>query len=122
MSTLLTYKDIRHPDFGPAIKKLAQCAEFKNVALLLKVAKSYKVIVEAEKDCVAVQQKLLTQHGTRQEDGSFKIINLEQFEKDNEELLKTEVLLETDPYKINDLLPAKLHAADISALGPLVAM
>ena len=121
MPIKLTYKDIRNPDFSKGLKKLADCSDIKNVSVLLKIVKMYKAVANAEKDCVAVNQKLLDQHGTREED-QYKIVNVEGFNKDIEELLKTEFEIECDPIKFNDILAAKLAPSDIHALEQLISL
>lgn len=118
----LTYKDIRNPDFPTAMRKVASCPDFKTPALLTRAVKAYKAIVENETACVEVIKKLQLQHGQQQEDGSTKIVNHEGFTKDMEELLKTEFTIDIEAFKFNDLLPAKLSAIDINALGVLVSL
>lgn len=120
MSVALTYGQIRHPDFTEAIKKIAKCSDYKNVALMLRIYAAYKVIVEAEKSCMDVQNKLLEQHGTKQEGRAYKIINQEAFDADTKALMETEFCIEGDGFKFNDLVPAKLCPADLVALGHLV--
>lgn len=118
----LTYRDVRHPDFPKAIRKLAECSDIKSVAVLLRIVKAYGAIVAAEKECLDVQKKLYEQYGTKQEDGTTKLVNPEDFEKGLEELLKTPFEIDIDAFKFNDLLPAKLSAVDVNALGCLVVL
>jgi hypothetical protein len=120
MPVKLTYKDIRHPDFIPAIRKLGSCSDIKNVTLMKNIVKAYRVIVEAEKDCMEVGRKLMDQYGAVQENGQHKILEPVAFEKANNELLATEFHVEVEPFKYNDLVPAKLSAVDVVALGELI--
>lgn len=116
----LTYELIDNPDFQAAIRKIGECTEIKNVAIMLRLIKTYGACVAATKDMNNVKAKLASQYGTDNGDGTFKILNPEDFKKGIEELQKTEFQVDTDAFKYNDLLPAKPSAVDVIALGPIV--
>jgi hypothetical protein len=120
MSVMLTYQDIRHPDFPKAMRKLAECSDIKNVGILLRIFKAYKAVADAEKECLTTLQKLLAQYGTRKEDGNFEILQHDEYKKAADELMAVTFEIDGEPLKFNDIVAAKLCAVDIHALGPLI--
>jgi hypothetical protein len=122
MAIEITYGEIKNQDFVKGLRKLVDCSDIKNVAVLLRIVKIYKAIVAADKDCSDVHQKLLDQHGTKNEDGSVNIINIEQFANDYGQLMKSSITIDEDPVKFNDVSAAKLSPADIAALDKIVTV
>jgi len=122
VSLTLTYRDLRNPDFMKAIRKVVECTEIKSVPTLLRIVKVYKTIADADAACTDVQKKLLRQHGILKQDGTYDLPNRAAFDDAFDELLKTEFQIEGDPIKYNELLLAKLNAADIVALGVLITV
>jgi len=122
MSLTLTYREIYDPGFSAALKKLADCSEIKNVSTLLRLVKVNKTLLATVKECTEIHQKLLDQYGARQENNTYKIINVDEYNAAFEQLMKTELEVEGDPFKFNDLLPAKPSATDLTALGILVSL
>jgi hypothetical protein len=122
MAIEITYGEIKNQDFVKGLRKLVDCPDIKNVSVLLRIVKIYKAIVAAEKDCTEVHHKLLEQHGTKEETGNYKLINLDQFAADYKVLMETKLLIEEDPVKFNDVIAAKLSPSDIAALDKLVTI
>ncbi len=121
MGIAMKYENLRHPDFAKAFKKIADCSDIKDSNVMVRIAKTARSIYEQEKIIGSVHQKLLEQHGTRQEDGTYKLKDVEAFTTAYVTLLETPFELELEPFKLKDLMvPAKLNASDLAALGPLV--
>ena len=129
----VTYKQLRSDALKSALVKIATSSDYKNINCLKKVAALVKAVEEklhtSQKDWVALADTLIQKDA---EKGNYKFteqkgpvwlegVEAEKADKQIEDFLAKEVIIEAPKISITDIASVVLSPADIVNLSPVLA-
>src|SRR6185369_12381042 len=104
----LKYQNLNNADFWKAMRKLVDSGEIKKTELLMKIARIFKAVSEADAERVDLHQKLVKSYGVQDPESKAQKLYIphasqEAFDAQLKTLMDTKFSINQEPLKYSEI-------------------